>query len=353
MKILALLPTSNEVRLVLLTMGDGDVASAKALETAEISNLAPTLAHLRNTWLSVEAVVVYSLFGGAGFPEPAMADEALIESLDALVPRAPMHLPVVVESVRAVLSELPGTPAVVVFGTSFFAALPDRERFYAIDSTMAEKLGIERTGYHGLFHGAAADAASIHRTAHSPARVLSICLEPRPEASAVIGRRPVTVTGGATLLEGLPGQTTCGEIDPGMVLILAQEHHWGPEQISTILTRESGLLGLVGRPTTLEELFAETIPAEPEMRLARDMFLYRLLQTAGMAIAAMGGIDALVFSGRYAAVGAKIAPWLAEKLGRLPKWKNPEVTIVTTPFENLLAREAVHALAAAMPEELA
>jgi len=121
----------------------------------------------------------------------------------------------------------------------------------------------------------------------------------------------VLVTGGVTPLDGLPGQTMCGEIDPSIVLKLAQERGWGPEQIGRLLAEESGLLGLTGRPTTLPEVFAAS---DPESLFAREVLQYRILQACGAGIAAMGGLDTIVFSGRFAVVGETLGPWLQASL---------------------------------------
>ena len=84
--------------------------------------------------------------------------------------------------------------------------------------------------------------------------ILSVCLEPRPELAACVGRRPVMVTGGNTPVEGLPGERSCGDLDPSVVLKLAHDTHWGPEEASRILTQESGLRGLAGRVVSLADV---------------------------------------------------------------------------------------------------
>jgi acetate kinase len=220
---------------------------------------------------------------------------------------------------------MPDAPVVFFFETAFFADLPARERIYGLDADMTKALGLRRFGFHGIFHEAACREASRRpragnggtdvcegeRGRRAPARILSICLEPRPELAAVIGSRPVMVTSGATPLEGLPGETTCGEIDPSIVLTLARKLHWGPEEVNAALTRDSGLTGLVGRPVTFAEAFTSS---DGEVKSALEIFKYRLLLACGAGLAAMGGVDAVVFSGRYARLGATLAPWLADRL---------------------------------------
>jgi acetate kinase len=119
------------------------------------------------------------------------------------------------------------------------------------------------------------------------------------------------VTSGVTPLEGIPGETTCGELDPGVILALGRTMKWGPEQINEVLTHQSGLRGLVGWPVTLEEVFRST---SDDVKLARQVMEYRILQSCGAAVAAMGGVDVIVFSGRYAGLADILAPLLESRL---------------------------------------
>ena len=208
----------------------------------------------------------------------------------------------------------PNTPAVLLFETAFFAELPRRESAYGIDQELSETLGLRRYGYYGLLHEAACEyAAREHRSRRprSTGRALSICLEAHPEVAAVIGRRPLMCTSGATPLEGIPGHSSCGELDPSIALMLARKLKWGPEQINTVLTQQSGLMGLVGRPVMLDDvLAAEAGDLEP----AKNLLQNRILMACGAGMAAMGGVDDIVFSGRFASAGLTLGPWLRDRL---------------------------------------
>jgi acetate kinase len=122
------------------------------------------------------------------------------------------------------------------------------------------------------------------------------------------------VTGGVTPLEGLPGETTCGEIDPSIVLALAsQETSPGTEMINLVLTRQSGLSAVAGRRITIGELLHST---DPSLRLAYDILRYRILLACGAAKAAMGDVEAVVASGRYAGEAGQLLEWLTERLAK-------------------------------------
>jgi len=183
--------------------------------------------------------------------------DAVVAEIGKLIPSAPLHLPQVLAAIAEAGATWPKVPLFLVSDTAFFAGLPVRERTYGLDPTLAARFGERRSGYHGLFHEAA--CRFVRKTLHSPGphRIISICLEPKPEAAAVLNGRPVMVTGGATPIEGLPGETVCGDIDPSIVLILAEKLDCGPERINDILTRESGLRSLVGRKVKLGDILRE------------------------------------------------------------------------------------------------
>jgi len=292
-----------------------------------------------------EAVALRVPFGGAEFAGPVIADADTLRKLETLTQSAPLHIPVSVQLARCCGEAAGGAPVVLVFETAFFTALPERERSYGLDAELMDSMGLRRYGFHGIFHEQACrDMARRAREAggRSPQRLLSIVLEPKPEVAAVFGNRPLTVTSGATPLEGIPSETSCGELDPGIVLALSREKGWGPEQINSVLTRESGLLGLVGRRITFDELFSSDAA---DLAEARAVIRYRLLLACGAGIAAMSGLDGIVFSGCYADAGRQLGPWLTARI-RL-KGDSPTPApweCFRTPLNRLVADAAINAV---------
>jgi len=269
----------------------------------------------------------------------ALITDALVAEIDRLIPSAPLHLPQVLTAITEATATWPKVPLFLVSDTAFFADLPARERTYGLDPTLAARFGERRTGYHGLFHEAACRFVRKALRSPEPHRIISICLEPKPETAAVLNTRPVMVTGGATPIEGLPGETVCGDIDPSLVLILAEKLDCGPERINDILTRESGLRGLIGRKVKLGDVLSHKDPA---YRQAREVFTYRVLSACGAAVAAMSGVDAFVFSGRYAEAAPNIAPWLVSRLRRAAAYgkRQPDWHLFTDPVEKIAAEQA-------------
>ena len=296
-----------------------------------------------------DAIAVRAIYGGDRFTQATIVTEDVVRELEALVPRAPLHASGLLPLLQACQEQFPSAPLVLVFETAFFTALPPREYLYAVDTELPGFHGVRRYGFHGILHEAACrETLRRHRAeglTEGP-RVLSVCLEPRPELAAVIGLTPVMVTSGATPLEGLPGQTSSGELDPSIVIALATEHGWGAEQINTALTQESGLKGLAGRAVTFEQVYVDE---GPEARLAREVFQYRLLLSCGAGVAAMGGLDALVFSGRLVSLGQRVYGWLRAQplLQSLVPLQPPAVRYYRRTLSRVMADEASAVLMAA------
>jgi acetate kinase len=288
-------------------------------------------------------VAVRAVHGGDVLDGPTVATPDVLDSLGDAVACAPMHLPALLSVTRACFEVFPEATVVVVPETAFFNDLPLREQIYGLSTETRRALGVRRFGFHGLLHRAACEFVAAQRSGggrREPARVLSLCLERRPELAAVRGMRPLMVTSGATPLEGLPGETHCGELDPGIVLQLVKHTGLAPEQIDVLLTRESGLRGLAGANLSVGEVLSR---ATPETRLAREVFEYRTLLACGSGVAALGGLDAIALCGRYArnapALGASVRQRLALALGL----RASDVQLVTleASLEQTLARAAV------------
>lgn len=288
-------------------------------------------------------------FGGELFTGPVLLEAESISALETLVPQSPLILPAILALLRALQEIHADQPVALVFESAFFAQLPQREASYALSAELIEAGAMRRWGMHGLYHGAACARARQLRKDRGLAgvpRILSICLDAQPELAAVIRDRPVMVTGGVTPLEGLPGQTTCGELDPGIIITLSDTLKWGPERIDRVLTRESGWCGLTGERTELDALltseryagspcFARNPCGLPRagmaslasqgfttmprgltrgVSLGRAVMNYRLLLACGAGIAALGGVNQIVFSGRYAELGETLGPSLITRL---------------------------------------
>ncbi len=319
MNTLVLNPTSHRLDIAVFKDADDPVVeSSLTLQQFDQSvRLYPegVFAHLKRTLAdagiaSPDAVGVRGIHGGGAFAQPVRVTDSVLERLNALAYQAPLHTPGLQVFLRSLRENFPDVPIWAAFETAFFDDLPFRERVYALALAREASGDVRRFGFKGLFHDAACDDAARHLRLRRP-RMISLCLEPRSELAAVIGRRPVMVTGGATPIEGLPGETSCGDLDPSVVLLLAHASDRGPEAAGRLLSRDSGLRALAARPVILPEVLASDAA---DLRLARDLFRHHVLRACGAAIAAMGGLDALVFSGCYADAGHILEAWLRPRL---------------------------------------
>ena len=248
-------------------------------------------------------------YGGTAFKAPALLSKKVLEKLESIKDLAPLHILPLIRLTEALEKFFSKPPIVLVFETGFFINLPEREYSYAIDAGSIKNILFRKFGYHGIFHESAVDFSLKKNRANS--RILSICLEPIPEVCAIKDGVPVMVTSGATPLEGLPGETTCGDLDPLIILSISESLGWGPEQINSMLSNESGMKGVSGGKISFSEVFKSKAP---KTVFAKEIFLYKTLQAFGAGIAAMGGVDIMVFSGRYCDSGKVIQDYISEKL---------------------------------------
>lgn len=289
----------------------------------------------------VDFIAIKVRYGGDIFRHSEVVDNDTIDKLNELVVQAPLHIPSVILLIELCKKYFPDAPIVLLFETAFFTKLPERERTYGIESSLSKEFGIKRNGFNGLFHQAACKYIwRLRRESglKNTPRILSICMESKPELAAVMGMVPQMVTSGVTPLEGLPGKTTCGELDPTIILTLSHKFAWGPEQINQMLTKESGIYGLCGKPVNFIEIFSGD---DPSFKLARELFKYRLLLFAGAGIAAMGGLDAIVFSGKYASVKNFIGEELRDSIAFTNEQRNNILLeIYDENIENIMVEES-------------
>ena len=292
----------------------------------------------------IDVLTIRTVFGGRDFSSPIIVDEKNQSQLFRLGSQSPMSVANTSSLIVETRRTFPTIPIALAFETSFFVDLPPRENTYALPITAG--LPVRRWGYHGLFHDAATNQlAQTLGCKQRPARMLSICLDSQPEMAAVLGHTPLTVTSGNTPMEGLPGEFNCGEIDPSIALALACNPALGPERANLLLTRKSGFLGMLGRPATLGDVLTEK---RARIARVREHLLYHMALAAGTSLAALEGLDGVVFSGRYADHADKVASYLMPRLERtldLPPDTLPW-HVCHAPLDTIVAEAGISALIA-------
>ncbi len=239
--------------------------------------------------------------GGAEHAAPARVDDALLAALDRLVPLAPLHQPHNLAAIRAFAQYLPATPQVACFDTAFHRTIPALAQRFALPEAMYEA-GVRRYGFHGLSYEYIASVLPDLDPSAAAGRTIVLHLGNGASMCAMHAGVSVATTMGFTALDGLPMGTRCGAIDPGVLLYLLQARGMSPGDVERLLYRESGLLGVSGISGDMRALLASDAPGA---RLAVELFVYRIVREIGSLAAALGGLDAIVFT---AGIGEHAAP---------------------------------------------
>ncbi|HEY6533618.1 MAG TPA: acetate/propionate family kinase [Acidimicrobiales bacterium] len=255
----------------------------------------------------VRAVGHRVVHGGPDHVEPELVTDELLAELDDVARLAPLHDPPALAVVRLVRRLHPELPAVVCFDTAFHATLPPAARHYAVPARWEDELGIRRYGFHGLNHRYVAHrAAELLGREVEDLKLVTCHLGAGASLTAVDGGRSVDTTMGFTPLSGLVMATRSGEVDPGAVLWLLREARLDPAEIEDQLWHHSGLAGLSGRSGDLREVLAGADDGDERCRLALDVYVHRLRSGIASMVAALGGLDAVVFTGGVGERSARI-----------------------------------------------
>lgn len=237
---------------------------------------------------SLAAAAHRVVHGGVAFVAPCRIDAAVLAGIEACVPLAPLHNPANLAAIRALGALAPDLPQFASFDTAFHAGQPEVALRYGVPDAVAA-LGIRRYGFHGISYAGLVQAMAARGPL--PRRLLALHLGNGASLCAIRDGASVATTMGYSPLEGLTMGTRAGSIDGNAVLRLAELH--GIAGAGRILNQESGLLGLGGA----SDMRALSQAATPEAAFARAHFAYWALRHAGSMIAAMGGVDALAFTG--------------------------------------------------------
>jgi acetate kinase len=230
--------------------------------------------------------------GGTVFCQPARVDETVLAKLETLIPLAPLHQPHALLAIKALLAQRPELPQVACFDTAFHTTMPRQEQQFALPRQLLQQ-GVRRYGFHGLSYEYISSVLPTHLGEVAHGKVVVAHLGHGVSMCALMNKESIATTMSFTPLDGLPMGTRSGAIDPAIVLYLLANGMSGND-ISDLLHHRSGLLGLSGCSSDMRELLASNDVAAIE---AVDYFCYRVNRELGSMAAALGGLDALVFTG--------------------------------------------------------
>jgi acetate kinase len=231
--------------------------------------------------------------GGRHNHSSRTATPELIAELDSLCALAPDHQPYNLAAIRAVSAARPDLAQTLSFDTAFHRTQPRIAQIYALPRALTDS-GILRYGYHGLSYAHLARHLPERFPAHRHQRTLALHLGSGSSLCAILDGRSIATSMGFSALSGVPMATRSGDLDPGLLLYLMSDRHMNPAELSHILRKQSGLLGVSGISGDLRIL--ETA-GTPEAEEAIALFIYRIVRECGSLISALGGLDALVFTG--------------------------------------------------------
>lgn len=232
--------------------------------------------------------------GGQAFSAPVLVDDHVIQALEKLVPLAPLHQPHNLEPIRIVRRRLPGIPQVACFDTAFHQTQSDIATLFALPREMRER-GVRRYGFHGLSYDYISSVLNDYDPRLAEGRVIVAHLGNGASLCALKGSVSVATTMGFSALDGLPMGTRCGALDAGVIFYMLREMKLTPEEAERVLYTKSGLLGVSGISNDMRVLRSKAA-TDVDAKRALDLFVYRITREIGSLMAALGGIDGLVFT---------------------------------------------------------
>jgi acetate kinase len=248
----------------------------------------------------IHAVGHRVVHGGERFQESVRIDAAVLAGIEECVELAPLHNPANLKGIRAARALLgEGVPDVAVFDTAFHATIPEVAYLYGIPYQYYRRFKLRRYGFHGTSHRYVAYRyRKLRGLARENVNIITLHLGNGCSACAIRGGRSVDTSMGFTPLEGLVMGTRSGDVDPSVLEFLCEKEGISLQEVTAILNRQSGLLGVSGLTADMRDLLAEEAEhGDRRARLAIDLFARRAREYVGAYLATMGGADAIVFTG--------------------------------------------------------
>jgi acetate kinase len=302
--------------------------------------------------------------GGTTYRQSVRIDAAVQAEIERLAVLAPLHNPPALEGIVAAQRALPRVPQVAVFDTAFHATLPPEAYIYPVPYAWYTDWGIRRFGFHGISHAyCAGRAAELLGRPLAELRLVTCHLGNGCSLAAIAGGRSVDTTMGFTPLEGLMMGTRSGSVDPGLLLYVQQQHGLSADALDDVLNHQSGLLGISGVSSDMRAVETAARAGEERAGLALTLFAARARAGIAAMAAALGGVDALVFTAGIGEHAVQMRAAICERLGFMgvvldPARNTPaavdediapagaavRVLVIHTQEDRLIARETARVL---------
>lgn len=245
----------------------------------------------------INAVGHRVLHGGTIFDKPTLITDEVMAKLDDLVPLGPLHMPANISGIKACQKVMPNTPNVALFDTAFHATMPEYVYRYALPYEWCEKYGVRRYGFHGMSHQfVSGEAARVMGKKPEELKLIVCHIGNGASVSAVKYGKCYDTSMGLTPLEGLIMGTRSGDFDPAIAEHVMNKTGMSIGEFTNVINKKSGLLGITGVSSDNRDVNAAAANGNERARLALDMTYYRLKKYIGAYAAALGGVDAIIFT---------------------------------------------------------
>jgi acetate kinase len=259
----------------------------------------------------IDAVGHRVVHGGECFTDSVLITSDVLHGIEACCEIAPLHNPPNLYGINACMEIMRGTPQVAVFDTAFHQTMPKVAYLYGLPYEMYVKYGVRRYGFHGTSHKyVALRAAELMHEHMNDLRIITCHLGNGASIAAIKYGKSIDTSMGYTPLEGLIMGTRSGEIDPAIIPFLMEKENMNAQQIDDYLNRRSGILGISGLSSDFRDLESAANRGDDRSQLAIDVFAYKVKKYIGGYVAAMGGVDAIVFT---AGLGEN-SPFMRDKI---------------------------------------
>ncbi|TCU17837.1 acetate kinase [Rhizobium azibense] len=297
---------------------DGTVLVDRRYAPEAVDHLPAAIAETRAWLLTLRGITLRAtghrvVHGGPDFATPVLIDHAILDKLAAFQELAPLHQPNNLAPIRLAMEINPDVPQVACFDTAFHRGHAPHTDCYALPWDYYEH-GVRRYGFHGLSYEYIAERLAEVAPGIAGGRIIIAHLGSGASMCALKDGRSLETTMGFTALDGLPMSTRPGQIDPGVVLYLLDHRGMTVKEVTDLLYRASGLKGLSGTSGDMRDLLASD---DPRAAIAISHFIHRCALSSGMLAAALGGLDAFVFTAGVGENSPPIRARIAERLGWL------------------------------------
>ena len=315
-----------------------------------------------STLEDIEAVGHRVVHGAEEFVCSQLITDAVVAQLEKCSVFAPLHNPANILGIKAVSAVLPEVPQVGVFDTAFHQTMPSYAYMYALPYEYYEKYGIRRYGFHGTSHKyVSAKGAKFAGLDLNSSKIITCHLGNGSSISAVLNGKSIDTSMGFTPLEGLIMGTRCGNVDPDVVTYIQEKEGLSAAEMSKVLNKKSGFLGLSCVSSDARDLDAAANDGDPKAKLTLKKLTYDIIKFIGAYAAAMNGVDLIVFTGGIGENNCRVRRRVCENLSylgvkfdydanvvrgedmmiSLPD-SNVKVAVITTNEELMIARDTMH-----------